>query len=116
LFLIQVSIMDFSTEVSGFLHHTEHECGDTLGTRNCRLFALRSFFGFVAGREPTAVAQCTEILHIPNNTIAVDRIRPAPCPLRWHASRTGPPHTTPEFLRHQGIYCVALKKDRTESP
>src|SRR5208282_3723623 len=26
---------------------------------------LRTFFGFVAGREPTAIAQCTEILRIP---------------------------------------------------
>lgn len=36
-----------------------------IGTRNCRLSALRSFFSFVAGREPTAVAQCAEILRIP---------------------------------------------------
>jgi site-specific recombinase XerD len=52
-------------EVNAFLQHTEQERGDTIGTRNCRLSALRSFFGFVAGREPTAIAQCTEILHIP---------------------------------------------------
>jgi hypothetical protein len=37
---------------------------DTIGTRNCRLAALRIFFGFVAGREPAAIAQCTEILRI----------------------------------------------------
>ena len=50
---------------SAFLNHTEQQRGDTIGTRNCRLSALRSFFGFVAGREPTAIALCTEILHIP---------------------------------------------------
>jgi site-specific recombinase XerD len=52
-------------EVSAFLRYTEQERGDTISTRNCRLSALRSFFGFVAGREPTAIAQCTEILHVP---------------------------------------------------
>jgi site-specific recombinase XerD len=52
-------------EVSAFLNHTEQERGDTIGTRNCRLAALRSFFGFVAGRDPSAISQCAEILHIP---------------------------------------------------
>ncbi len=62
----QLRLADLTaSEVSAFLHYTEHERGDTIGTRNCRLSALRSFFGFVAGREPTAVAQCTEILYIP---------------------------------------------------
>jgi site-specific recombinase XerD len=54
-----------ASEVSAFLQYTEKERGDTIGTRNCRLSALRSFFSFVAGREPTAIAQCTEILRIP---------------------------------------------------
>lgn len=54
-----------ASEVSAFLQHTEHERGDTIGTRNCRLAALHSFFGFVAGREPAAIAQCTAILQVP---------------------------------------------------
>ena len=54
-----------ASEVSAFLHHAEQERHDSIGTRNCRLAALRSFFGFVAGREPTAIAQCSEILRIP---------------------------------------------------
>jgi site-specific recombinase XerD len=54
-----------ASEVSAFLHYTEQERGDTIGTRNCRLAALRSFFDFVAGREPTAIAQCAEVLHVP---------------------------------------------------
>jgi site-specific recombinase XerD len=52
-------------QVNAFLRHTEQERKDTIGTRNCRLSALRSFFGFVAEREPTAIAQCAEVLHIP---------------------------------------------------
>lgn len=52
-------------QVIAFLHHAEHERGDTIGTRNCRLAAIRSFFNFVATREPAAIAQCVEILNIP---------------------------------------------------
>ncbi len=62
----QLGLADLSaSEVSAFLNHTEQKRGDTIGTRNCRLAALRSFFAFVAGREPSVIAQCTEILHIP---------------------------------------------------
>jgi len=62
-------------EVSAFLHDTEQERADTIGTRNCRLAALRSFFGFVAGREPTAIAQCSEIMRIPTKRAPIH----APC-------------------------------------
>ncbi len=62
----QLVLADFTaSEVSAFLQYAEHERGDTIGTRNCRLAALRSFFSFVAGREPTAIAQCAEILRVP---------------------------------------------------
>src|SRR5579875_3651387 len=54
-----------ASEVSAFLHYAEQERGDTIGTRNCRLAALRSIFGFVAGREPTAIEQCAGVLHVP---------------------------------------------------
>lgn len=52
-------------EVLAFLRHSEEERKVTIGTRNCRLAALRSFFRFVADREPLAAAQCSEILRIP---------------------------------------------------
>jgi site-specific recombinase XerD len=61
--------------VKAFLQYTEEERGDTIGTRNCRLSALRSFFSFVADREPTAIAQCAEILHIPTKRAPIH----APC-------------------------------------
>jgi site-specific recombinase XerD len=48
-----------------FLHHLEHGRGVSVTTRNCRLAALRSFFVFVAERDPAALAQCTEVLRIP---------------------------------------------------
>ena len=54
-----------AVEVLAFLQHTEQERKASIGTRNCRLAALRAFFSFVADREPLASAQCAEILHIP---------------------------------------------------
>lgn len=54
-----------AAEAAAFLQHSEVERKVSIGTRNCRLAALRSFFGFVAEREPAAIAQCAEVLHIP---------------------------------------------------
>lgn len=72
----QLTLTDLTaTEVKAFLQYTENERGDTIGTRNCRLAALRSFFSFVADREPTAIAQCSEILHIPTKKAPIH----APC-------------------------------------
>jgi site-specific recombinase XerD len=52
-------------EVLAFLDHCEKERQVSIGTRNCRLAALRSFFSFVAGHEPLLLAQCAEILRVP---------------------------------------------------
>jgi len=51
-------------------------CG---GSRNCRLAALRRFFGFVAGREPTAVEQCVEIMRIQHeqNVVRAEGLEPS---------------------------------------
>lgn len=54
-----------ATEVLSFLQYTEDERKDSIGTRNCRLAGLRSFFSYVADREPEAAAQCAEVLRIP---------------------------------------------------
>jgi site-specific recombinase XerD len=54
-----------AAEVLAFLQHIEAERKDSIGTRNCRLAALHSFFSFIAAREPLAVAQCAEVLRIP---------------------------------------------------
>src|SRR3989442_8487870 len=52
-------------EVTAFLDHLEQARHVTIATRNCRLAALRSFFTFVADREPLAAAQCAAVLRIP---------------------------------------------------
>jgi len=54
-----------ASEVASFLRYAEHERSCTIGTRNCRLAAIRSFFNFVATRDPASIAQCQKILHIP---------------------------------------------------
>lgn len=70
--VVELVLSDFTaTEVSAFLNYTEEERKDTIGTRNCRLAALRSFFDFTAGRQPSAIAQCVEILHIPTKRAPV---------------------------------------------
>jgi hypothetical protein len=53
-------------EVIAFLQHVETGRGASIATRNCRLAAVRSFFLFVADREPSAAAQCAEVLRIPS--------------------------------------------------
>jgi len=55
-----------ATEVAAFLQHVETERGASIATRNCRLAALRSFFLFVADREPSVAALCAEVLRIPS--------------------------------------------------
>lgn len=52
-------------EVLLFLDHCEKDRRVSIGTRNCRLAAIRSFFSFVAGREPLLAAQCAAILRVP---------------------------------------------------
>lgn len=52
-------------QVRAFLKHYECERGTSIGTRNCRLAAIRSFYRFVADREPMAALQGAAVLRIP---------------------------------------------------
>ena len=73
-----LTLADLSaSDVTAFLQHSEQERKVSIGTRNCRLAALRSFFCFVAEREPAAVAQCADVLHdeeVAHARTAVSRI------------------------------------------
>ena len=63
----RLSLEDLSDkEALAFLDYVEKDRGATIATRNCRLAALHSFFGFVADREPLAAGQCAAILRIPS--------------------------------------------------
>jgi site-specific recombinase XerD len=62
----ELSLTDLQAgEVLAFLEHLEQERKASIGTRNCRLAAIHSFFTFVSARDPLAIAQCTEIAQIP---------------------------------------------------
>lgn len=49
-----------------FLDHLENERNNTARSRNTRLAAVRSFYRFVALREPTALGVATRVLAIPS--------------------------------------------------
>ena len=71
-----LSLSDLTaTEVLAFLQYLEDQRKVSIGTRNCRLAAIHSFFAFAARREPLAVAQCAEIARIPVKKMH----RPAMC-------------------------------------
>ncbi|WP_313806650.1 tyrosine-type recombinase/integrase [Sphingobium sp.] len=62
----RLTLVDITaSEVRAFLHHTEQGRGATIGTRNCRLAAIRSFYTFVADKDPEYIAQCVAILTVP---------------------------------------------------
>lgn len=69
-----------ATEVAAFLQYSEHEREVSIGTRNCRLAALRGFFNFVAEREPGAIEQCADVLRIPTKKAPT----PVPTELQVH--------------------------------
>jgi site-specific recombinase XerD len=74
--IAELSLTDLRVgEVLAFLEHLERDRKVSIGTRNCRLAAIHSFFAFVAHREPLAIAQCAEIARIP----VKKRARPAMC-------------------------------------
>ena len=74
--IAELSLADLqASEVLAFLEHLEKDRKVSIGTRNCRLAAIHSFFAFVAHREPLAIAQCTEIARIP----VKKRSQPAMC-------------------------------------
>jgi integrase/recombinase XerC len=54
-----------ATDVLAFLKDCEEQRKVSIGTRNCRLAALRGFFAFLVDREPLAAGQCAEVLRIP---------------------------------------------------
>ena len=54
-----------AADVLAFLESMEQVRRSSIGTRNCRLSALHSFFSFVADREPLVAAQCAAVLRIP---------------------------------------------------
>jgi len=63
-----------------------------VGTRNCRLAAIRSFFHYVADREPLAAVQCAAVLRIP--------------------AKKGPTRD-PEYLESDEVTAILRQPDRS---
>jgi integrase/recombinase XerD len=61
---VRLADLDAAT-VLAFLDHLEHTRHNTIRSRNARLAALRSFFRYVALREPACLALVTQVLAIP---------------------------------------------------
>lgn len=81
-----------AAEVIAFLQYLEEDRGDTIGTRNCRLAALRSFFGFVATRKPELMAQCVEVMNVPTKK----------APIR-----------APDYLEPEEVQAILAQPDRS---
>ena len=62
----KLTLEDFDADlILAFLDHLEQTRGNCSQTRNNRLAALRSFFRYVAGQEPTVMERCKRICDIP---------------------------------------------------
>ena len=116
-----------AAEVLAFLKHREEDRKVSIGTRNCRLAALHSFFGFLLGQEPLAAGQCAEVLRIPvkrATSVSLSYLEPTRLPLsclsptapQSRASATmpcSPCYTTPArgFKKHWT--CARARSDWT---
>lgn len=64
--ITKLSLEDLSFErVVGFLRYLEEGRGNHVRTRNQRLAALHTLFGYVAAREPEMLAVCQRVAAIP---------------------------------------------------
>ena len=62
-----LAISDLTTDLlGGFLTHLETERGNNARSRNARLAAIRSFFGYVAVQEPQHAALAQRVLAMPS--------------------------------------------------
>ena len=94
---LQLSQIDADCILS-FLDHLEHKRGNCARSRNARLAAIRSFFRFVALREPACVALATQVLAIPAKRAdrllvgyltrpEIEAMLAVPDPSRWSGRR-----------------------------
>ena len=61
---LEISDLDASL-ISAFLDHREHQCGNSIRTRNARLIAIRSLFRYAALRHSEHAAVIQRVLAIP---------------------------------------------------
>jgi len=64
--VVRLEVKDIDVAaVRDFLHHLEAHRGNGISTRNNRLAAIRSFFGFAAAEEPLISDHCKRICALP---------------------------------------------------
>lgn len=64
--ITKLAVEDLTAErVRQFLHHLEAERGNHIRTRNQRLAALHTFFNYLAGQIPEALAEAERVAAIP---------------------------------------------------
>jgi len=95
----QLDLAELDAElISAFLDHLEHERRNSTATRNARLAAIRSLFGYAAHRHPEHAATIARVLVIPlkrapKTTVAflreeeIDALLAAPDRSRWSGRR-----------------------------
>lgn len=87
-----------ATVISAFLHHLEHERGNSIRTRNVRLTAIRSLFTYAALRHPEHAQLIARVLAIPPkrfdkrivtflDAAEIDALLAAPDQARWEGRR-----------------------------
>lgn len=81
-------------EVVAFLNHLETKRGNSPATRNVRLAAIHSFFGFVAAQHPEHLEHCQRVLGVP-----------------FKRTRTRPV----EYLEYEEVQAVLATVDRGTS-
>jgi len=61
---LQLTDVDASA-ILAFLDHLEQQRGNSVRSRNVRLSAIRTFFRYVALRDPERLGQTTQVMAIP---------------------------------------------------
>ena len=69
--ITRLSVEDLTFDrVLGFLRYLEHDRGNHARTRNQRLAALHTLFGYIASREPQMLGICQQVAAIPTKRAA----------------------------------------------
>src|SRR5215471_18339322 len=96
-----------ATLVSMFLEHLETTRRNSAKTRNVRLAAIRSFFGFLQHREPAALDQIRRVLAIPFKK-SDTRLVPYLSQDEVQALLDAPDPTTREGIRDRALLHLAV--------
>ena len=97
--------------IGAFLDHLEHERGNSIRTRNARLAAIHSLFGFAALRHPEHAADIARVLAIPPKRADQARSSPSSPTTRPSALLAAPDRAT-RTGRRDHAWIAARHPDR----